>query len=60
MAMYALEHRHRRYVLAFDRRMRTSSAYRFLWSLAVRCGRSSLTTIALRRYSAVPQGNSAT
>jgi hypothetical protein len=60
MAMYALEHRHRRYVLAFAVGCAMSSGYGFLsgaWPFGVVEG--VWTAIALRRYRALPPGNSA-
>lgn len=60
MAMYALEHRHRRYVLAFAIGCALSSAYGFLsgaWPFGV--VESVWTAVALRRYSALTQGSAA-
>jgi hypothetical protein len=60
MAMYALEHRHRRYVLAFAVGCALSSAYGFLsgaWPFGV--VEAVWAGIALRRYSALPHGNGA-
>jgi hypothetical protein len=61
MAMYALEHRHRRYVLAFAVGCALSSGYGFLsgaWPFGV--VEAVWTAIALRRYSALRQGEAAT
>jgi hypothetical protein len=60
MAMYALEHRHRRYVLAFAVGCALSSAYGFLsgaWPFGV--VEAVWTAIAFRRYRALQQGSSA-
>ena len=51
MAMYALEHRHRRYVLAFAAGCALSSSYGFVsgaWPFGV--AEAVWTVIAIRRY----------